>query len=131
MRNPKAKTKLPRISDAEWEVMRIVWQHGTCSASEVIAALAERNSSWHPKTVKAFLNRLVKKRALGFKPDGRAYLYSPLVRESECAEAASVSFLERVFGGSLKPMVAQFVERRKLSPKDIRELKELLDERHD
>ncbi|HEV2393754.1 MAG TPA: BlaI/MecI/CopY family transcriptional regulator [Verrucomicrobiae bacterium] len=119
--------KIPRISDAEWEVMRVVWKQEPCSASEIIAALAQRDVAWHPKTVKAFLNRLVKKKALGFKVDGRAYLYYPLVRQSECAEAASVSFLDRVFGGSLKPMVAHFVARKRLSREEIRELKELLD----
>lgn len=107
--------------------MRVVWKQEPCSASEIIAALAQRDVAWHPKTVKAFLNRLVKKKALGFKVDGRAYLYYPLVRQSECAEAASVSFLDRVFGGSLKPMVAHFVARKRLSREEIRELKELLD----
>jgi BlaI family penicillinase repressor len=118
---------IPRISDTEWEVMRVVWEREPCSAGDIIAALHQRDTGWHPKTVKAFLNRLVKKKVLGFKLDGRAYRYYPLVRQSECAEAASVSFLDRVFGGSLKPMVAHFVARKRLSPKEIRELKELLD----
>ena len=118
---------IPRISDAEWEVMRVVWEREPCSAGDIIAALNQRAAGWHPKTVKAFLNRLVKKEALGFKLDGRAYRYYPLVRQSECAEAASVSFLDRVFGGSLKPMVAHFVARKRLSQKEIRELKEVLD----
>jgi BlaI family penicillinase repressor len=118
---------IPRISDAEWEVMRVVWERESCSAGDIIATLNQRDAGWHPKTVKAFLNRLVKKKALGFKLDGRAYRYSPLVRQSECAEAASVSFLDRVFGGSLKPMVAHFVAHKRLSQKEIRQLKELLD----
>jgi BlaI family transcriptional regulator, penicillinase repressor len=120
--------KLPRISDAEWEVMRVLWKQGPSSANDVIAALGQRRPPWHPRTVKAFLNRLVKKRALGFKAHGRAYLYHALVREGQCAEAASVSFIERVFGGSLKPMVAQFVARRRLSRQEIEELKDLLEE---
>ena len=57
----------------------------------------------------------------------RAYAYRPLVSEADCAAAASESFLERVFGGSLTPMVAQFVERRRLSPEEIAELRRLLD----
>jgi BlaI family penicillinase repressor len=120
--------KIPRISDAEWKVKRIVWEQEPCSASEIISALPpQRQGGWHPKTVKAFLNRLVKKKALGFKLDGRAYLYYPLVRQSECTEAASGSFLDRVFGGALKPMVAHFVEHKRLSQKEIRELRDLLD----
>jgi BlaI family transcriptional regulator, penicillinase repressor len=119
--------RIPRISESEWEVMNVVWEQTPCSASQIITALNRRDDAWHPKTVKAFLNRLVKKGALGFKQDGRAYLYHPLVRQSECAEAASRSFLERVFGGSLKPMLAHFVARKKLSREEIRELKKLLD----
>jgi BlaI family penicillinase repressor len=107
--------------------MKAVWEQAPCSASRIIEVLNQRNAAWHPKTVKAFLNRLVKKKALGFKLDGRAYLYHPLVRQGECEEAASVSFLERVFGGSFKPMLAHFVARKRLSREEIRELKNLLE----
>lgn len=119
--------KIPRISESEWEVMKVVWDQAPCPANQIIAALNQCDAAWHPKTVKAFLNRLVKKQALGFKSAGRAYLYYPLVNQSECAEAASASFLERVFGGSLKPMLAHFVARKRLSAEEISELKKLLD----
>jgi BlaI family penicillinase repressor len=69
----------------------------------------------------------VKKRALGFRRDGRTYLYRPLVARERCAAAESESFLERVFGGSLTPLLAHFVERRKISAKEIAELKRLLE----
>jgi BlaI family transcriptional regulator, penicillinase repressor len=116
----------PRISGAEWEVMKAVWQGAPCSADEIIARLANSDPSWHPKTTRTFLNRLVKKGALAFDKEGRAYLYKPLVTERECIDAASESFLDRVFGGSLKPMLAHFVEQKKLSEKEIRELRDIL-----
>src|SRR5580658_3276133 len=119
--------KIPRISETEWEVMKVVWEQAPRSASQIIAALNRDGTTRHPKTVKAFLNRLVRKKALGYKLDGRAYLYHPLVLQSECAEAASQSFLERVFGGSFKPMLAHFVARKRLSREEIRELKNLLE----
>ena len=53
-------------------------------------------------------------------------MYRPLVRREECVDAASESFLERVFGGSLEPMLAHFVQRDKLSPEELRELRRLL-----
>ncbi len=118
--------KTPRISETEWEVMNIVWAQAPCSAGEIIAALQQADPSWHPRTAKAFLNRLVKKKVLGFNKHARAYLYHPLVRQADCVDDASESFLERFFGGSLKPMVARFVERDKLSPGEIRELRRLL-----
>ena len=121
--------KVPRISETEWQLMKIVWAKAPCSAAEIIDTLAARDPEWHPKTVRTLLNRLVAKKALGFSQDGRTYFYRPLVSEEDCADAASDSFLERVFGGSLKPMLAHFVERRKLSPAQIKELKKLLKNR--
>jgi BlaI family penicillinase repressor len=116
----------PRISGAEWQVMKAVWQHSPCTADEIIARLAKSDPTSHPKTTRTFLNRLVKKRALAFEREGRIYLYKPLVTERECIDAASESFLERVFGGSLKPMLAHFIEQKKLSPQEIRELRDIL-----
>src|SRR5690348_5299934 len=120
--------RLPRISENEWEIMRVMWSRGACSANELIEALRAKDQTWHPKTVKTYLTRLVNKQALDFLKQGRAYVYSALVNEQECVAVASESFLERVFGGSLKPMLAHFVERKKLSPEEIRGLKQLLDE---
>jgi BlaI family penicillinase repressor len=118
--------KIPRISETEWEIMKVVWSHAPCSAGEIIAALRQTDASWHTRTAKAYLNRLVKKKALGFSKEGRAYVYRPLVHQEECVDAASESFLERVFGGSLQPMLAHFVRHDKLSPEEIRELRRLL-----
>jgi BlaI family penicillinase repressor len=118
--------KLPRISETEWEVMKVVWSQAPCTAGQIIAALQQADASWHPRTAKAFLNRLVKKKILGFSKEGRAYVYRSLIRREDCVDAASESFLERVFGGSLKPMLAHFVQRDKLSPDEIRELRRLL-----
>jgi BlaI family penicillinase repressor len=118
--------RVPRISETEWELMKVIWARGACSAGEIIEALNEHDPTWHPKTVKAFLSRLVRKGALGFCKEGRAYLYRPIVEEKDCVDAASESFLDRVFGGSLKPMLAHFVERKKLSDEEIRELRRLL-----
>jgi len=118
-------SKTPRISEAEWLVMKVCWNRSPISAQEIIDSLASP-ASRHPKTVKTLLNRLVKKGALGFTKEGRAYLYEPLVAERDCVTAESTSFLERVFGGSLQPMLAHFVESRKLSPAEIAELKRLI-----
>jgi BlaI family transcriptional regulator, penicillinase repressor len=119
---------IPKISEAEWEIMKVLWEKSPLSAGEIIAKLSAQDD-WHPKTAKTLLNRLVKKKALGFEKEGRAYLYGPLVRESDCVQAVSDSFLDRVFGGSLTPMLAHFVERKKMSAEQVRELKRLLEEK--
>lgn len=120
--------KPPRISETEWKIMKIAWTSSPLSAQEIIERLSSGGDKWHPKTVKTLLNRLVRKRALGFRRDGRSYLYRPLVEEADSVAAESESFLDRVFGGSLHPMLAHFVESGKLSPAEISELKRLLNE---
>jgi len=120
------KTKIPRISDTEWEVMKVIWTQGPSTAEAVIEELQKQDPTWHPKTAKTLLNRLLKKGALGYDKTGRAYIYRALVNEKECQDAVSKSFLERVFGGSLRPMLAHFIERKKVSPKEVAELRRLL-----
>lgn len=106
--------------------MKAVWAQAPCSADEILERLVAVDKEWHPKTLRTLLNRLVKKKALTFEKSGRAYLYTPAVSEVECVDAVSESFLERIFSGSLKPMLAHFVEQKKLTAKEIQELRDLL-----
>lgn len=121
MKNPGAQ-----ISDTEWEIMRIVWKRHPISAADIIAALVAEDATWHPKTARTLLNRLVRKQALAYEKDGRVYHYRPLVREADCIAHQSESFLDRVFGGSLTPLLAHFVSRQKLKPEEVDELRSLL-----
>lgn len=120
---------VPRISDTEWEIMRIVWGEHPVTANEVIERLVAADPTWHPKTARTLLARLVRKQALSYAAKGRTYVYSPLVSERECVATASESFLDRVFGGSLQPMLAHFVESRKLTRQDLEEMRKLLESR--
>lgn len=108
-----SKKKTPRISETEWEIMRILWRKHPIPASEVFAQLAAKDSSWHPKTVKTLLARLIRKGALRFTMQGRSYLYQPRVGEDDCIAMASTSFLDRVFGiGSHRVHSTLFRQRR-------------------
>lgn len=117
----------PSISETEWKIMKVLWGKAPLTSGEILEALQAEDDSWHPKTAQTLIGRLVKKGALRFEEKGRSYLYFPLISEDDCVTQESQSFLERVFGGSLKPMLAHFVEQRKLSAKEIRELKNILE----
>ncbi len=121
--------KIPRISEAEWDVMKVLWAKGACSAAEIVAALIGIDPDRHPKTIKTYLGRLTAKKAVAFRKEGRGYLYRPLVAEHECVKAVADSFLKRVFGGAVKPMLAHFVEHKQLSSEEIEDLKRMLDKR--
>jgi len=127
-----SQPKIPKISEAEWRVMKVLWARSPLSAGQVFDSL-EEDSDWKPKTVKTLIDRLVQKGALQFVKQGRVHYFSPAVDEQACLEAESASFLERFFEGSLNPMIAHFVERGKLKPEEIRELKKILaqEEGHD
>ncbi len=105
--------------------MRVIWAASPIRAGKVVEELASTHA-WHAKTVRTLLARLVKKGALTFEKKGRAYLYRPLVKEDDSIQAESDSFLQRVFGGSISPMLAHFVERHKISDAEMRELRRIL-----
>jgi len=115
----------PRISDAEWEVMRILWNRRAGTAQEVVAELPHRK--WSERTVKTMLNRLLAKGALKYELDGRAYVYRPAVRMEDCVRIASQSFLDRVFGGSNGALLMHFATRSHLTAGEIEELKSILE----
>jgi BlaI family penicillinase repressor len=118
---------IPHLSEAEWEVMKAIWRRDPepSIAPQLVAELGEPRG-WSEATVKTLLNRLLKKKALRFEKVGKAYLYSPAVTEKQCRSVASDSFLNRVFDGSLSPLLAHFVSSRKLSAAEINELEQLL-----
>jgi len=118
------------ISDAESVVMEVLWREHPLSADEVVAALTE-TTDWQEPTVKTLLNRLLKKRAIAADRDGRRYLYRPLLERADYIHAESKSLLDRLFEGRVAPLVAHFSERRKLTRKDLDELKRLIKELDD
>jgi BlaI family penicillinase repressor len=119
-------SKPPQVSDAEWEVMTVLWDASPRTAAEVVEALSTR-TTWAPKTIKTLLGRLVKKGALRFKEEGNRYLYRPVFPRERYVEEASKSFLDRVFGGKATPMLVHFVENAELSDEELRELRSMLD----
>jgi len=119
---------IPRISESEWLVMNVLWEKNPLTANTLVDLLSD-TIHWKPKTIKTLLNRLVKKGILGFETSGREYHYYPLVNRSDCIKQESRTFLNRVFGGTAKPMIAMLVEDEDLSPQDIEELKRMLDEK--
>jgi BlaI family penicillinase repressor len=118
----------PPITDAEWEVMNVLWERAPASAIEVADALRDR-TGWHPKTVKTLLGRLVKKGVLRFREEGNRYVYSPAIPRQRYVREESASFIDRVFGGETTPALMHFVRNSRLSAEDIDELRKLLEEK--
>jgi BlaI family penicillinase repressor len=114
------------ISDAEWQVMNVVWEEQPVEAQQVVDQLADANE-WSGATVKTMLHRLVKKQILAFDQNGKRYVYRATVRRSDCVRQASRSFLDRVFGGSAAPALMHLVKNCRLSEQELADLRALLD----
>ena len=119
-----------QISEAESIVMDVLWRQQPLAAEDVVAALAE-SQQWQEATIKTLLNRLLKKGAIKASKDGRRYLYTPVLQRQAWMLGESQGLLERLFDGRVAPLVAHFSEHRKLSRKDIAELRKLLEELED
>lgn len=115
------------ISDAESRVMEILWARAPQSAEAIVEAL-QPDTGWHAKTIKTLLNRLLRKRAVDAQRDGRRYLYVPALSRDAYLAQQSRSFLDRLFGGRVAPLLAHFSQHEKLSARDIAELRRLLDD---
>ncbi|MGL5353952.1 MAG: BlaI/MecI/CopY family transcriptional regulator [Clostridium sp.] len=118
--------ELPKISDAEWEVMKIIWKSPKITSTLIIEELSG-STEWKPATIKSLISRLLNKEAIGFDKNGKEYYYYPLVSEEECRREESKSFLNKVFDGSLNSMILNFVKSEKLTADDINELRNILD----
>jgi BlaI family penicillinase repressor len=118
--------KMPRISEAEWEVMKVLWEKSPLTANDIVEVLSKR-VSWQRETIRTLVNRLVQKKAIHFEKKGRQYHYHPVVMEADCIKAQTRSFLRRFRADAIEPMLAALVEEQRLSPEQIARLKEILD----
>jgi BlaI family transcriptional regulator, penicillinase repressor len=115
----------PAISEAESAVMQALWLRAPQAADELCATL-QTQRDWTDATVKTLINRLLKKGAISAEPDGRRYLYAPLLQRDAWLGAQSTGLLDRLFGGRVAPLVAHFSAQRSMSADDLAELKQLL-----
>jgi predicted transcriptional regulator len=119
-----------QISEAESQVMEVLWSGSPRTAEDVIAALSDQQQ-WQEATIKTLLNRLLKKGAVRAEKEGRRFLYSPLLTRDQWVVTESSGMVERLFGGRIAPLVAHFGQHGKLSASDLDELKRLVKELSD
>ena len=118
---------VPRISEAEWEVMEVLWQQSPLSSLEIVRQLGARRG-WKDQTIRTMLSRLVRKKAVAYTAEGRVYRYRASIAREKCVQEASDSFLTRVFAGAAGSLLLHFARTGRLKAKDIAELRAVLNE---
>jgi predicted transcriptional regulator len=122
-----------RISEAESQIMKALWNRAPLTPDEIITAVGPANG-WASGTVRTLITRLLRKKALAGSRGAGGYLYRPLTAREDYVQAESQSLLDRLFGGEVAPLVAHFARHRTLTVADIRKLKKLIadmEKKHD
>lgn len=120
--------QLPQISEAEFEVMKIVWKYAPISTNEITEKLLQ-TTNWSPKTIQTLIKRLATKGALTYQKQSRVFVYTPAVKENEYIGRESASFLKRFYNGNITAMLSAYLENDRLSETEIEQLRSLLSEK--
>jgi len=120
---------IPRLPDAEFEIMKIIWAEGEETTSAVIMEKLEGKKDWALTTVLNFLARLTDRGFLSVRRNGKSNIYTPLIGEEDYLESESKSFLERLHGNSLKSLMAALYGGKAISRDDLEELKRYIDDK--
>ena len=123
-------SKLQQISEAEFEVMKVIWKYAPISTNEVTEKLTQ-TTDWSPKTIQTMLKRLVTKKALTYEKQSRVFVYTPLVPETEYIRQESNSFLNKYYNGNIVSMLTSYLEDDKLSKTELDTLRHLLSDTHE
>ena len=116
---------LPQISEAEFEIMKVVWKYAPINTNEITQRLT-RTTTWSPKTIQTLIKRLVTKGALTYEKQSRVFVYTPLVKEQDYINQESHSFLKRFYGGNITAMLSAYIENGQLSEDELEKLRSLL-----
>lgn len=114
-----------KITDAEWEVMRVVWTNGQATSREIISVLQEK-MDWKQATVKTLIGRLVDKGLLATEPIGNKFIYSANVSEQESVSGVTEDLLAHVCTKKVGSTIAELIERATLSHADVALLEQVI-----
>lgn len=116
---------LPKISEAEYEVMKVIWRHAPINTNEITEHLI-RTTDWSPKTIQTLIKRLANKGVLTYEKQGRVFVYTPVFSQKDYIGQESHSFLDRFYNGSMTSMLTAFLDSDQLTDTEIDTLQSLL-----
>ena len=117
--------KLPQISEAEYEIMIILWTEYPLSTNEVCDR-AQKSHNWNQKTIHTLLSRLTAKHVLSYEQRGRMYYYYPLISQKKYLEQENHLFLNRFYNGKIAPMLSSLLSDTKLTDTELKDLYDII-----
>ncbi len=129
MPQPNKKGQLkkakPELTEAEWVIMKVVWENEPCAAGTVQEALAN-SKDWAYSTVKTTMDRMANKGFLQIEKIRNLQLFSSRISELDAKRGEFRKMLKRAFDGALTPMMQFLIEEEGLSKAEAKELRKLV-----
>ena len=119
--------KAPDISNAEWEIINVLWTQSPLSANHIIEQV-QQSKAWNEKTIRTLITRLDKKGLLSREKQDGVYQYTPTVEEDYMKYEKTKTLVNQLYGGDVKSLVLNFVEQKELNEQDLQELHDLLED---
>lgn len=116
-----------KLSEAEWKLMNELWEEPNLTITMLTGRLKE-DTGWDKHTIITMLGRLEKKGAVNYRQQGRAKEFYPIISREKTSEEETLSFLDRVYQGSLGLMLCQMMKKDKLTAEERQELQRMLSE---
>lgn len=115
------------ITDAELEIMQVLWKNGESGLTEIVLEL-DKTKKRNKNTVKTLIYRLVDKGAVKSKKSiGQGFVYSPSITERKYLSKANTSFLEKVYNGNVEKLLLNFAKDRTVSKEELQRLIDILE----
>jgi BlaI family penicillinase repressor len=121
------RRKLPCLSPAETEILRLVWRRSAATVQQVCAELPARRKIGYA-TVQTLLRRLEKKGYVRHRAAGKAHVFYPAVEREHVIQRSVSEFLDRLFGGDPLPLMQYLAEHGRIRAADLERLKRLVDD---
>lgn len=114
------------LSDGEWRLMKVLWSSGSMTIAQLTGALKE-GTGWSRHTVISMLSRLETKGVVRYQSNGRAKVYSPVLRQGDAVQREANRFLNKVFDGRIGVMLNAMMDSCPLTREDLEELSAILE----
>lgn len=120
-------TKKYEITDAELEIMKVLWKYGELTLNKIVEILS-KNENKNKSTIKTLLYRLIEKESVkSITNKTKENTYKATINEEEYLKKANETFLEKLYNGSTNKLLLNFVEEKKISKKDLQDLLDLIE----
>ncbi|MBP3800767.1 MAG: BlaI/MecI/CopY family transcriptional regulator [Clostridia bacterium] len=117
------------ITDAELEIMQVLWENKECNLAEIIEKLSV-NEEKNKNTIKTLIHRLTQKGAIESKKiNSKEVIYIPKVSERKYIKKESNNFLDKVFNGNINKLLLNFVEDKKVSKEELQKLIDIMEDK--